>query len=177
MKHLLFRAFLLSLLLFIAQQICGVIFSWHMFSLAEAPLVILVFMIILGMEPRLILITSCFTGLLLDVWSPSEFGTIALALTLTSFVSLHIFHRALTNKSLSALLILGVVSTFTYRLLIFLIGLINFLKNPDSIWRALADSILRGGGQAIIHSLILLTFFFINRLISRRLHPHYVRSS
>ncbi|HBW73917.1 MAG: hypothetical protein UX10_C0024G0006 [Candidatus Magasanikbacteria bacterium GW2011_GWA2_45_39] len=177
MRHTLFQAFFLSFILIIAQQISSVLFAWHIIPLTEISLVILVFIIALGTENKLILLTACFTGLLLDLWSPSGFGTIALALTLTLSISIEIFHRALTNKSLSALLILGVTATFTYRIIIFLINSTQFLKNPESVWKALLDSMMKGGVQAVTHSMFLLILFVGSRLVSKRLHPHYVHSS
>lgn len=160
-----------------SQQVFGVLFAWHTLSLTEFSLVILIFMIALGMEQKLILFSACLTGFLLDFWSASGFGTIALALTLTTFISLQIFHRMLTNKSMSALLILGITATLTYRILIFLFNLTQFLKEPELILRALVDSGMRGGLQVIAHSLILLLLFTGSRLFSRRLHPLYVHFS
>ena len=161
----------------ILQQAGGALLTWQTMSLTEIPVIILVFMIVLGMESRLIMLIACLTGILLDLWSASGFGTIALSLTLTAYASLNIFHRMLTNKSLSALLILGVGSTILYRVFIFLINLTQFLKDPGLIWSALLDSGMRGGLQIVAHSIILLLLFMGSRLLNKRLHPHYVHSS
>lgn len=177
MRQTFFRACLWSLLLIVLQQIFEVLFAWRTLSLTEFSLVILIFMIALGVEQRLILFSACLTGFLLDFWSASGFGTIALALILTTFISLQIFHRMLTNKSMGALIILGITATLMYRILVFLFNLTQFLKEPELIWRAFVDSGMRGGLQIIAHSVILLFLFTGSRLFSRRLHPLYVHSS
>ncbi|MBI5229695.1 MAG: hypothetical protein HY981_00075 [Candidatus Magasanikbacteria bacterium] len=177
MRRIFFSACMLSLALVILQQAANTLFAWRTLSLTEVSLVILIFMIALGVEHRLILLSACLTGITLDLWSASGFGTIALALTLTTYMSIHIFHRMLTNKSLSALLILGIISTIMFRTLIFLFNIFQFLKEPHLIGRALIDSGMRGGLQIIAHSMIFLLLFAWSRLFSRRLHPHYVHPS
>lgn len=177
MRQTFFRACALSVLLVVMQQISGALFAWRMLSLTEMPLVILIFMVALGTRHQMIILTAYLTGTLLDFWSASGFGTIALSLTLTVYISLQIFHRMLTNKSVSAMIILGIAATLIYRILIFLFNLIQFLKEPELILRFFIDSGMRGGIQIITHSVILLLLFVWSRLFSKRLHPHYVHSS
>ena len=177
MKKTLLFAFFWSIILSTMQQVTAVIFSWRTLPLLEMPLITLVFMIVLGVNFRLIIITSCLTGFFLDLWSGSNFGAIMASLTFTILISFKIFQYLLTNKSILALLILGTLATILFRLLIFLINLADFLKTPELIYITLAEMSIRSIIQIAFHSIVLLLFFLITRILSKHFHHHYLRMS
>lgn len=177
MRTALLRAFFLSLLFFMAQAMSNGFTSWHLLIFIEVPVVACVFMIVWGADIRFIVLTVWMTGMLFDTWSATAFGTLTVALLITTVVCYRIFTRMLTNKSGAALVLLGISATIIYRGTVFVIYLVSLLKTPAHAYPVFLDTFALTGLQIVAQCAALMVLFGLTNMFSKRFHPHYLHNA
>lgn len=117
------------------------------------------------------------TGLFLELFSSLIFGTITLALLMTTVLLDSLFKIFFTNRSLYSLLILGALGTLSYNLIIILGGLVNnFLKiNLPSLVINL-KYFYQIAWELILNLMALTIIFLVFNFLTKRLKSVFLTS-
>ncbi len=133
------------------------------FSALNLILVILLFLIFLNVRFSTVIFLALWAGFLTELMSVTPFGIFSISLILTLILSNAVFIYLFTNRSLPALLALGVFSTLIFKAIFFLTALLMSIKST-----ALAFSFLDYFSAVFWELLLNLSFLIIVYILARR---------
>jgi rod shape-determining protein MreD len=141
---------------------------------------VLVFAILLVVISRFEngLIFALFAGLILDLYSPFNFGILTVALLTTTFIINILLRKLITQKSIYSLLIVIIVGTTVYNFIIW--SLINIFYWLDWNFLTIAFSthlVYQIFGQILLHSLVIVIFWILIKSIKRQIKSKFLFSS
>lgn len=123
-------------------------------------------------------IFALLAGLVLDLYSPFNFGIFTVALLITTFVINILFRKLITQKSFYSLSIVVIVGTIVYNLIIwFVINLFYWLN-----WNFLTINfnfsfIYQIFGQVLLHLLIIIMFWILLKSVKKQIKSKFLFSS
>lgn len=132
------------------------------------PLLWIVFLTVFSEKP-LGLTCALLTGFFLDTFSPLPFGVHVISLSVVAVLLEIAAKHVLTNRSLYATLVLGLLATIAYRLLLWSVAFIFSTMGDVSLYRPIA---LFQPWQVVVHAAVLVIGFYLS-VAFRRLFRRY----
>jgi cell shape-determining protein MreD len=115
------------------------------------------------------------SGLLLDLYSPLNFGIITLTLFATILIVDALFNNFFTNRSFFSLIILGLSGNLIYNILIIVLNFVCYFLRFSDFSIDLNRIFLKDAALQIIFNLICLsTFFIIFNIGSKKLKSVFI---
>ncbi len=124
------------------------------------------------------LIFALFAGLVLDLYSPFNFGILTVALLTTTFGINILFRKLITQKSIYSLLIVIIVGTIVYNFII--LSLVNVFYWLDWSFLTIAFSthfLYQILGQILLHSLVIVVFWISIKSVKKQIKSKFLFSS
>jgi len=113
---------------------------------------------------------SIMAGIVLDIYSPYNFGIITIALTCSVLLITNLFKKILANKSIYSQIIAMSATTISYHIIIWLIASILFWLGWSEFGPAVSERyLIIILGQVLIHIVLTAIIFTMARLISQKL--------
>ncbi len=140
------------------------------FNYFNLVLSILIFITVL-LNFRQALWFALFSGLILDMFSFSGFGTMAVVLLLVAVILNFLFKNFFTNRSLYSLVILGFLGNAAYILFLLIFNFLFFIFGaPDNLDKFLSRANIFGLLWQIIFSVsFLAVMFLVFNFVSKKL--------
>lgn len=143
------------------------------FSALNLTLAVLLFLLFLNVRFSAVLFLALWVGLLTEVMHITPFGIFSVSLIFTLVLSNAVFIYLFTNRSLPALLALGIFSTLTLRAIFFLATLLISVKSTLLSFSFL-DYLSAIFWELILNLAFLVIFYILTRRFSKRLEATFL---
>lgn len=136
---------------------------------------VLIFIVVI-FDFRQALWFALFSGLILDIFSLSIFGTIAVIMILVAVIVNFLFRNFFTNRSLYSLVILGLIGNGIYILSLLISNFLFFIFGAtDNLEKFFSGDNIFGLGWQIIFSVLFLAIMFLMfNFLSKRLKSVFI---
>lgn len=123
-------------------------------------------------------IFALFAGLVLDLYSPFNFGILTVALLTTTFIISVLFRKLITQKSIYSLLIVIIVGTIVYNFTIWSLTNVFYWLDWNFLTIAFSTHFLyQIFGQILSHSLVIVIFWILIKSIKKQIKSKFLFSS
>lgn len=136
--------------------------------MAQIFLVLLLFLLFIS-RPTYVFWLALLAGFFLELFSASAYGLLSASWMLGLFGSFFLFSYFFTNRSLPALLILGLCGTLLFRIIFLILNLIMMIKTDINFSYTFGDYLIVTLKEAIYNTILLFFLFTIANRFSRRL--------
>ncbi len=167
-------------LLFLITGVFLVIINTGFLAFLPAPfyalnltLAVLLFLLFLNIRFSTIIFLALWTGLLTEVMSITPFGIFTISLVITLVLSNALFVYLFTNRSLPALLALGIFSTLIFKAIFFSVALSLLIKSTILSFSFL-DYFSVVFWELILNLSFLTVFYILVRRFSKRLEGTFL---
>lgn len=160
---------ILGLLIIVMAQIAIIaVLPWP-YKTANLVICLLLFYLFLKNNLPTLLLFSLWSALLVEIFTNAPFGFYTLGLVVSLLFAYWLFNAVFTNRSLPAIVALGIFTTLLFRLLFWLENLLVSLKFETNFSLAPKEYWLTAAWELFFNTLILIILFLLAKRFIKKM--------